>query len=206
MTGSTMSVPRAVVRGKKRITCQRNVAAPMAPFKPAFRINPFPCPPDVSFFKSGHPFNMNLILQMQELCLTTVGLVFLWSGVAKLAASGDFKTTLWQIPHLPAGLVPAIHWLLPPVEIGIAVGLVWGLTAAKLAATGLLTTFCLLAFVVMQARLKVHCSCFGSGNRVFSGWTIAQNLFLIGLVGLGTPVVTPLVQGLIAPYTPGSRP
>ena len=159
----------------------------MAPFKPAFRINPFPCPPDVSFFKSGHPFNMNLILQMQELCLTTVGLVFLWSGVAKLAASGDFKTTLWQIPHLPAGLVPAIHWLLPPVEIGIAVGLVWGLTAAKLAATGLLTTFCLLAFVVMQARLKVHCSCFGSGNRVFSGWTIAQNLFLIGLVGLGTP-------------------
>jgi hypothetical protein len=130
---------------------------------------------------------MNLILQMQELCLTTVGLVFLWSGVAKLAASGDFKTTLWQIPHLPAGLVPAIHWLLPPVEIGIAVGLVWGLTAAKLAATGLLTTFCLLAFVVMQARLKVHCSCFGSGNRVFSGWTIAQNLFLIGLVGLGTP-------------------
>jgi len=131
---------------------------------------------------------MSAIHQMQEIGLAMVGLVFLWAAVSKLASRGDFKMTLWSIPRLPVIFVPAITLILPAVEIGIAIGLILCLDFAKWAAIALLMLFCLLAAVVIRAKLKVPCNCFGSGNRLFSVWTIAQNLGFIILICLGIPI------------------
>jgi hypothetical protein len=131
---------------------------------------------------------MNAIHQMQEIGLAMVGLVFLWAAVSKLASRDDFKITLWNIPRLPAALVPAITLILPAVEIGIAIGLMWCWDFAKWAAIALLLSFCLTAMVVLKAKLKVPCNCFGSGDRLFSAWTIAQNFGFIALICLGIPI------------------
>jgi hypothetical protein len=133
-------------------------------------------------------FNMNMISRIQEIGLVMVSLTFLLAAVAKLNSRNDFKMTLWQIPYLPPVFVPMIHLLLPPAEIIIAIGLMLCLDVAKLAAIVLLLSFCLLAIVVMKAKLKVPCNCFGSGDRSFSIWTIAQNLGLIALICIGISV------------------
>jgi hypothetical protein len=136
-------------------------------------------------------FDMNSYAEIQEMSLATVGLTFLWSAIAKLMSRNDFKMTLWQIPYMPPALIPAVHLLLPPIEIGIAIGLICGQQIAKVAAIALLLSFCLLAIVVVKAKLKINCNCFGSGDRSFSGWTILQNLGLSALVCLGMPVKQP---------------
>jgi hypothetical protein len=132
--------------------------------------------------------NMNAIHQMQEIGLAMVGLVFLWAAVSKLASREDFKLTLWSIPRLPVIFVPAITMILPAVEIGIGIGLMLCLDFAKWAAIALLLLFCLLAAVVLRAKLKVPCNCFGSGDRLFSVWTIAQNLGFVVLICIGIPI------------------
>jgi hypothetical protein len=131
---------------------------------------------------------MTTIFQLEEVGLTTVGIVFLWAGIAKLLSGNDFKMTVSSIPHLPVVFIVAIPLATPPLEIAIALGLMLGFDVAKLAAIALLLFFSLLALLVMRAKLKVACNCFGSGDRVFSWWTVAQNIGLVALIVAGFPV------------------
>lgn len=141
----------------------------------------------------------NMILEMKSLGPVLVGLVLTWAGIAKLFYRADFRNTLLAIPYLPLGIVPILIWIVPLSEIVISVGLIAGVSSAKWAAIALLSSFCVLALVMIKAKLRVSCSCFGPGGREFSRWTILQNLLLITMVipGLFQPILPlPISQNL----------
>lgn len=135
--------------------------------------------------------DMSTIVKLQEFGLAFVGLIFFWASVAKLLSRKLFKITLYSIPYFPAFLVPTTVLGLPVLELGIAVGLILCLDLVKYLAIVLLLAFCLLAIVVLRRNLNVPCNCFGSGDRMFSRWTIAQNVGLMLLIGIGIPAKSP---------------
>jgi len=110
-----------------------------------------------------------------------VSLVLFWSAFTKLLFRQSFLSTLFAIPYLSPSFIPIAVWLVPIFEIVVAIGLMLDITIAIWAAITLLSFFCILTAVVLRAKLKVPCSCFGPDGREFSRRTIIENLFLITL-------------------------
>src|SRR4051812_15670375 len=109
--------------------------------------------------------------------------VFLTSGLAKLAdraAVGDAAAQL----AVPRRLTGPVAWLLGPVELALAAGLLVPATAAGAAwgAVALLGVFLLLMVRPVLTGRHVECRCFGALHRSVIGWpTLARNAALLAI-------------------------
>ncbi len=101
-----------------------------------------------------------------------LGGVFLFSAVPKLRHPRGFVLTVLQYQILPARLSRLYGWLLPPLELFLAL-LFFGGTALRSASvlTGLLLLSFLIAVGVNLARgRRLECGCFGKAAKRQIGW------------------------------------
>lgn len=124
-----------------------------------------------------------MILLVGRLVLAAV---FAVAGVAKLFDRTGTRESLVQF-GVPPRLAPGAAFVLPAVELAIAVALVpvataWG---AAIAALALLLTFTVALAVGLLRGVEAECHCFGAvSSRPVGPATLARNLVLVALAAL----------------------
>lgn len=107
--------------------------------------------------------------------------VFAVAGGAKIVFASRFRETLYLSGLLPARLVPTVRWLVPIVEVSVAILLAvaprqtFGPGLAAIA----LTSFSVAAWRVRRTSASVPCACFGSSESRFDVGVIARNAILL---------------------------
>jgi len=132
---------------------------------------------------------MTWIPVAQQLASDLVAWVFLLSGGAKLLDLRNFRIGLLYIPHMRVSWTYPIAVALPLLELALSAGLYWNEPRARWAGVGLLLLFCAVTALVMAARIRVQCNCFGGlGDRALSWSTLRDNALLIGLLLVALPL------------------
>ncbi len=112
--------------------------------------------------------------------------IFAVAGITKLLDSGGTRDALKNF-GAPAPLIPALSFLLPLIELAIALGLLTNasVSVAAFGALLLLSVF-ILAIAVNLARGRTHdCHCFGQLHSKPLGWsTLLRNLVFALAAGL----------------------
>lgn len=125
-----------------------------------------------------------------------VALLFLAAGIDKLRHHDLLPGVIANYRLLPGALVAPAAWLLPPVELAVAAGLLLGPPAGLglwpvLAAIGLLLLFAAaMAINIVRGRRHIDCGCGHAGLRQQLGWgQVLRNIMLAAalLAGLATP-------------------
>jgi len=93
-----------------------------------------------------------------------VGILFVYSGTAKLLSIRSFSQSLLLIPYLPYRLARPVAWVLPRVEILAGILMMFGSFWGKLPVIGLLLVFSWVAWLTHRLKLTVPCNCFGAEN------------------------------------------
>lgn len=127
---------------------------------------------------------MQAVLELAATFEGFVGLLFLYSGTAKLLALRQFSQTLLLIPYLP-------HRQSRPIAVGLAcaevlagAGTVVGWFWAKMLMVVLLTAFAVVALLAVRRDQQIPCNCLGADDSEYlSRSTVASNGVLIVLVG-----------------------
>lgn len=121
------------------------------------------------------------------------------AAVAKLRSLEEFVGVVANYRLLPQALVRPVAYLLPPVELVLAVGLIAPGTrpAPAVATAALLLVFALaMAVNIARGRTQIDCGCFASSLKQYLSWTlVGRNLALVALCALaavptGTRAVT----------------
>jgi hypothetical protein len=130
-----------------------------------------------------------------------VALLFLAAGIDKLRHRDLLPGVIANYRLLPEALVAPAAWLLPPVELAVAAGLLLGPLAGfglmpALAATGLLLLFAAaMAINIGRGRRHIDCGCGHAGLRQQLGWgQVLRNLVLAA--GLAMGLAVPSAAGL----------
>jgi hypothetical protein len=133
-----------------------------------------------------------------------VALLFLAAGIDKLRHRELLPGVIANYRLLPEALVAPAAWLLPPVELAVAAGLLIGPLAGigpllvllpVLAAAGLLLLFAAaMAINIGRGRRHIDCGCGHAGLRQQLGW---------GQVLRNIALVAGLAMGLAVPSAPG---
>jgi uncharacterized membrane protein YphA (DoxX/SURF4 family) len=121
------------------------------------------------------------------------------AGLLKLPHPAESVRAVRAYRILPESIVPTVGYVLPLLEVGLAVLLVLGLatrTAAVIASV-LMVAFIIGIASVAARGISIDCGCFGGGGEVAEGAT-KYTQEIIRDVGL-------LVLGLLLVYRPGSR-
>jgi hypothetical protein len=131
--------------------------------------------------------NKGFARQLDRLCRWAVALVFVVAAVPKLLAPLDFAEMIAAYGLLPDILVVPVAFVLPPLEILLAYGLVRSRPAALWVSLGLLVFFILFLGYAVALGLDIDCGCFGPGDpeqEAFSGLreAIVRDLVLGGLL------------------------
>ena len=105
-------------------------------------------------------------------CRLLLGAVLLMSGIAKLGDPRSFVENIQQYRILPKPLARLFGWLLPYVEIAMAVALLAGVypRLVGISAATLLVIFMSAIGVAMVRKQNLNCSCFGLLYRERVGW------------------------------------
>jgi hypothetical protein len=114
--------------------------------------------------------------------------VFAVAALAKLRALDELVGVVSNYRILPESLVRPLAYVLPPLELAVALGLLIEPTRALAAggAAGLLAVFALaMAVNILRGRVEIDCGCFASTLKQRIGWAlVGRNLVLIGLAAL----------------------
>lgn len=138
---------------------------------------------------------------LQTTALLVLSLVFGAAAVGKINAWGELEGVVRNYRLVPAALVMPVTWLLPPVELALAIALLVP-AMRPVAAAGALVL--LLAFAVAigvnvaRGRTEIDCGCFRSSlKQQLSWWLVLRNLVLAGfaLVALQTAAARALGAG-----------
>jgi uncharacterized membrane protein YphA (DoxX/SURF4 family) len=116
-----------------------------------------------------------------------VGLVFLVAAIDKLRHRDLLPGVIANYRLLPAPLVGPVAWLLPVVELLVALALLVGnRPAAPLAGIALLLLFAAaMAINIGRGRRHIDCGCGHTGLRQHLGWRlVARNLVMAAALGL----------------------
>jgi len=123
-----------------------------------------------------------------EIVLSVVlGIVFLTTAVPKLRRPRSFVLTVLEYQMLPPALSQLYGWLLPPVELWLALVLLTG-SAPRLA--GILSSVLLVSFIVgvsvnLARGRDLDCGCLGEDKKRPIGWAVViQDLSLLGASAL----------------------
>jgi len=115
-------------------------------------------------------------------------LVFGWAAIAKLRALEEFVGVVSNYRLLPEALVRPVAWVLPPLELACAIGLLVPATSAPAAAAtaGLLLVFAgAMAINIRRGRTQIDCGCFAATlKQHLSPMLVGRNLVLVALGGL----------------------
>ena len=98
-----------------------------------------------------------------------LAVILFWSGGAKLFEGGDAlrrAIIAYRIPGLPNGLVDALAWGLPTLELVLGLLLLVGLFTrwAALATALIMTAFIIGIASVWIRGYNIECGCFGGGG------------------------------------------
>lgn len=114
------------------------------------------------------------------------GGVWLWAGLIKLPDLSSSVSAVRAYQLLPEAVVPAVGYLLPPLEILIGLCLVLGLWVrpAAIASAVLFVGFIIGIASVWARGIEIDCGCFGGGGAEegASGkypWEIARDVALL---------------------------
>lgn len=127
-------------------------------------------------------------------------LLFLYAAANKILDFQKFKVQLGQSPILTdyAGI---IAWLIPAIEIGIALLLVFPKTmlTGLYASFGLMVMFTAYIYISLNFTERVPCSCGGILEKM--GWTehLIFNIFFV-ILGLIAIIVQAKINKNKAPY------
>ena len=123
-----------------------------------------------------------------------LAVVFVVSAFAKVADHDGFRLSLESF-GVPGGVRPLAAWLVPALELLIALALLPAASAwlAAACALGLLLLFTLVIIVNLVGGRRPDCHCFGQLSTRPVGWgSVARNGLLIGaaaaVVGVRGPV------------------
>lgn len=113
-------------------------------------------------------------------CQGTVGAVFVFAGVSKLALGPDWFVYARDLGS-PRIVVPFVPWL----EITVGLGLIARVfsNVINVAALILLVTFTVLIINQLRHGRRPMCACFGRRSTQPIGWSnVARNTVLIALI------------------------
>lgn len=121
------------------------------------------------------------------LCSGSVGAVFVFAGVLKLAIGPDWLVQARDlgVPRIAVPFVRFIPWL----EIAIGLGLIARIFSGviNIAALVLLMSFTALIVGQLLHGRRPPCACFGRRSAQPIGWSnIARNIVLIALILVAT--------------------
>jgi hypothetical protein len=114
--------------------------------------------------------------------------IFALAAVAKLRDLSGFAAVVQNFRILPEFLARPFAYVLPPIELTVAVGLLVEASRgwAAAGALGLLAAFtAAIAINMGRGRHKIDCGCFGTSHKqTLSGWLIGRNAALALLAAL----------------------
>jgi uncharacterized membrane protein YphA (DoxX/SURF4 family) len=111
-----------------------------------------------------------------------IGILFIYSGLAKLFALRRFADALSLLPRMPRPLAPYLAISIPTLEFVAGAGALWGFLWAKVLIVAMLLAFCVIAGQVRASGQRVRCNCFGSQESEYlSGRTILRNCSFMAL-------------------------
>lgn len=121
---------------------------------------------------------------------------FVQAGLQKIRYRAQLPGVISNYRLLPAKLVPAVSWLLPPMELAIGIALPVPTATSALAAGVLLGLFT-AALVINLARGRTHieCGCFQTELRQELDWALVWRngvLLVIAVYSALFPVRPPL--------------
>lgn len=131
---------------------------------------------------------MSIDPALSLLLRTALALLLGWAAVHKLRDTEAFHSALENYQLLPRATLDLLVWLVPTIEIGIALMLLLPSTTrpAALAASILLIAYATaIAVNLASGRRNVDCGCLGrAGRRELSLALVLRNLLLATLAGM----------------------
>lgn len=136
---------------------------------------------------------------LQEPLITTalrvfLALLFATAALSKLSRIEEFYGVVRNFRLLPDGLSRVVAFVLPVIELAVAVGLVIRPLAAPaaMAAAALLIVFGLaLAINVARGRTSIDCGCFRQGLKQPVSWLLVGRNILLTMVALAVVYLLP---------------
>lgn len=119
------------------------------------------------------------------ICRWVIAVIFLVAAIPKLLHPSDFSATVGAYGLLPDFLVTPVALLLPPLEILMAVGLLFNKQWGRLGIFVFLLIFILVLGYGIHLGLDIDCGCFGPEDPehdAFSGLRTALVRDLVMLV------------------------
>jgi putative oxidoreductase len=117
-----------------------------------------------------------------RLCQILIGLLFAWSGLAKLGDIQSFADQVHNFRIMPVALEHLVAMTLPWIELVASLALVLGIRArpAAVLVTLLLAVFTLGVAQAMVRGLDFECGCFGTADGTTVGFKkLGQNLVML---------------------------
>ncbi|MFH2131755.1 MAG: MauE/DoxX family redox-associated membrane protein [bacterium] len=116
-----------------------------------------------------------------------LGMVFIWSGLTKIADPVSFAAIIEAYGLIPGGLSGVAAIGLPLLEIVSGMGLLFDIRGSLLLTAGMLVSFIVILSYAVYSGLDVDCGCFGPGApeaEAFHnlGSAIVRDLLMIGII------------------------
>ena len=134
-------------------------------------------------------------------------LLFGMAGLHKLRNQQETQQAIDDYEVLPRNLVTPARWVIPLVEIAIAIGLLVP-AASKIAAisgAGVLTLYALaMAVNLYRGRRDLECGCsFGTAQQSVSELLVARNILLAALISVAALPASDRLFGALDGFTLG---
>ena len=127
---------------------------------------------------------------------------FLHAGVQKIRHHDLLVGVISNYRVIPQALAPLASWLLPPLELLLALALLIPSSWSALTAAGLLLLFTTAIIInLLRGRSFIDCGCFQSGLRQELGWELVWRngvLVAIAVYSACFPVRPPWVIIIVA--------
>ena len=132
-------------------------------------------------------------------CQTAIGLVFLFSALAKIGDAAGFARQIHHYRMIPFGLENLVAITLPWIELVLALAILTRLMprAGAGVGLGLMGVFVVMVAAAVARRLDIECGCFGTADATRVGAAkLLENLGLTALAAIGC----------VAPRSPAATP
>lgn len=123
--------------------------------------------------------------------------VFATAAITKLTGLEEFYGVVRNFRLLPDTLSRAVAFVLPPVELAIAAGLLvtpLALPAAAAAAVLLAVFGAAIAINVLRGRTQIDCGCFRDGMKQRISWAVVGRNVVLTALALGVVALLPAAR------------